>query len=289
MQTGFPGQCWHPVIGTPLPLCPHCLGSPAMARPVLAFGLCALLPSRVWLITTPWTVAHQAPLCMGFSRQEYWNGLPFPPPGDLHDPGIEPMSPELQVDSWQLSHPSFREQVLKGWVGSYRGPSLFLSSNRLFQRHSHSLERRLKKQVHISWVGKLSSVQSLSRVRLFITPWTAARQASLSITNSRNLPKLMSVKSVMPSSHLILCRPLLLLPPIPPSIRVFSNESALHMRWPKYWSFSFSISPSNEHPGLVSFGMDWLDLFPVQGALKSEETIHLIFSLFCQWLEHGSA
>ena len=109
----------------------------------------------------------------------------------------------------------------------------------------------------------------LSRVRLFATPWTAAGQASLSITNSRNLLKLMSIESVMPSSHLILCRPLLLLPPIPPSIRVFSNESALHIRWPKYWSFSFSISPSSEHSGLTSFRMDRLDLPAVQGTLKS--------------------
>ena len=100
-----------------------------------------------------------------------------------------------------------------------------------------------------------SSVQSLSRVLLFATPRTAARQASLSITNSRSLPKLMSIESVMPSNHLILCRPLLLLPSIFPSIRVFSNESALHIRWPKYWSFSFNISPSNEHPGLISFRM----------------------------------
>ena len=113
------------------------------------------------------------------------------------------------------------------------------------------------------------SVQSLSHVRLFVTPWIAARQASLSITNSRSLLKLMSVESVMPSSHLLLCRPLLLLPPIPPSIRVFSNESTLCMRWPKYWSFSFSISPSNEHPALISFRMDWLDLLAVQGTLKS--------------------
>ena len=106
-------------------------------------------------------------------------------------------------------------------------------------------------------------------VGLFVTPWTAARQASLSITSSRSMLKLMSNKSVMPSNHLILCRPLLLLPPIPPSIRVFSNESTLHMRWPKYWSFSFSISPSNEHSGLISFRMDWLDLLAVQGTLKS--------------------
>ena len=113
-----------------------------------------------------------------------------------------------------------------------------------------------------------SSVQLLSRVQLFTTPWIAARQASLSITNSQSSPKLMSIKSVMPSSHLILWRPLFLLHPIPPSIGVFSNESTLCMRWPKYWSFSFSISPSNEHPGLVSFRMNWLDLLAVQGTLK---------------------
>ena len=114
-----------------------------------------------------------------------------------------------------------------------------------------------------------SSVQLLSRVRLLATPCIAARQASLSITNSRSSLRLTSIESVMLSSHLILCHLLLLLPPIPPSIRVFSNESALCMRWPKYWSFSFSISPSNEHPGLISFRMDWLDLLAVQGTLKS--------------------
>ena len=111
-------------------------------------------------------------------------------------------------------------------------------------------------------------VQSLSRVRLFATPWIAARQAFLSIINSRSLLKLMSIESVMPTSHLILCRPLLLLPPVPPSIRVFSNESTLCMRWPKYWSFSFSISPSKEILGLI-FKMDGLDLLAVQGTLKS--------------------
>ena len=113
------------------------------------------------------------------------------------------------------------------------------------------------------------SDQSLSSVRLFATPWIAARQASLSITNSRSSLRLTSNESVMPSSHLILCRPLLLLPPIPPSIRVFSNESTLRMRWPKDWSLSFSIIPSKEIPGLISFRMDWLDLLAVQGTLKS--------------------
>ena len=116
---------------------------------------------------------------------------------------------------------------------------------------------------------QIRSDQSLSRVQLLATPWIAAHQASLSITNSRSSPRLTSIESVMPSSHLILRRPLLLLPPIPPSIRVFSNESALRMRWPKYWSFSFSIIPSKEIPGLMSFRMDWLDLLAVQGTLKS--------------------
>ena len=115
----------------------------------------------------------------------------------------------------------------------------------------------------------LPSVQSLSRVRLFATPWIAAHQASLSITNSQSSLKLTCIESVMPSSHLILCRPLLLLSPIPPSIRVFSNESTLRMGWPKYWSFSFSIIPSKGIPGLISFRMDWLDIPAVQGTLKS--------------------
>ena len=118
-----------------------------------------------------------------------------------------------------------------------------------------------------------SSVQSLSHVRLFATPWIAARQASLSITNSRSSLGLTCIKSVMLSSRLILCHPLLLLPPIPPSIRVFSNESTLRMRWPKYWSFSFSIPPSKEITGLISFRMDWLDLLAVQGTLKSSPTL----------------
>ena len=114
-----------------------------------------------------------------------------------------------------------------------------------------------------------SLVQSLSCIQLFVTPWAKARQASLSITNSRSLPKLMATESVMPSNHPILCHPLLLLPSIFPRIRVFSNESALHIRWSKYWSFGFNISPSNEYPGLILLRMDWLDLLAVQGMLKS--------------------
>ena len=118
-------------------------------------------------------------------------------------------------------------------------------------------------------LGEFSSVQSLSRVQLFVTPWTAAHQASLSITYSQSLLKLMSIESVMPSKHLILCRPLRPLPSIFPSIRVSSNKSVLHIKWPQYWSFSFSISPSNEYSRLLSFRIDWLDLLAVQGTRKS--------------------
>ena len=131
----------------------------------------------------------------------------------------------------------------------------------------HFRQREGYKQYHFS------SVQLLSHVWLFATPWIAARQASLSITNSRSSPKLMSTELVMPSSHLILCHPLLLLPLIFPSIRVFSHESALCIKWPKYWSFSFSISPSNEHSGLISLRMDWLDLLAVQGTQESSPTL----------------
>ena len=127
-----------------------------------------------------------------------------------------------------------------------------------------------------------SSVQLLSHVRLFASPWTAARQASMSITNSWSPPKPMSIESVMPSNHLILCRPLLLLPSVFPSIRVFSDESAFCIRWPKYWSFSFNISPSSEHPGIISFRMGWLDLLVVQGISRvfSNTTVqkHQFFS-----------
>ena len=124
-------------------------------------------------------------------------------------------------------------------------------------------------QRHCNYPNLFSSVQLLSPVQLLAAPWTATRQASLSITNSQSPAKPMSIESVMPSNHLILCHPLLLLPSVFPSIRVFSNESIFRIRWPKYWSFSFSISPTNEHPGLISFRMDWVDLLAVQGTLKS--------------------
>ena len=133
-----------------------------------------------------------------------------------------------------------------------------------------SISQNNKLQIHPT--NAISSVRLLSCVWLFATPWITARQASLSITNSWSSLRLTSIESVMPSSHLILCHPPLLLPPVPPSIRVFSNESTLRMRWPKYWSFSFSIIPSKEIPELISFRMDWLDLLAVQGTLKSSPT-----------------
>ena len=185
-------------------------------------------------------------------QQEYCSGLPFPPPGDLPNPGVQSYLLCL-LHCRQILYP------LSRW-GSPSGlfdPILHLSSPvTLLQSWLHSSL-------------PLSSVQSLIRVGLFVILWTAACQASLSITNSRSPPKPMSIESVIPSNHLILCRPLLLRPSICPSIRVFTNESALHVRWPQYWSFSFNISPSSEHPGLISFRMDWLDLLAVQGTLKS--------------------
>ena len=139
--------------------------------------------------------------------------------------------------------------------------------------YENNLNTNEKIYICMLWnIHQFSSVQSLSRVRLFATPWITARQASLSITTSRSLLRFTSIESVMPSSQLILCCSLLLLTPIPPSIKVFSNESTLHMRWLKYWSFSFTIIPSKEIPGLISLRMDWLDLLAVQGTLKSSPT-----------------
>ena len=178
--------------------------------------------SRVRLRATPCTVTHQAPPTMGFSRQEYWSGLPFPSPVDLPDPMIKLMSPAL--------------------------------ASRFFTNEPPGKPRPI--------FTLYASVQ-FSSIPLFVTPWTAALQASLSVTNSRSLLKLLSIESVIPFNHLICYCPLLLPPSNFPSIRVFSNESTLRIRWSKYWSFSFSISPSNEHPGLISFRMDWLDLLAV--------------------------
>ena len=165
--------------------------------------------------------------------------------------------------SYPVAWGIFPDQGLNPCLLHWQADSLSLTT-----REAHKWYSFINFQFWL-FVTSISSVQLLSCVRLFATPWIAARQASLSITNSRSLLKLMSIESVMPSSHLTLCRPLLLLPSIPPSIRVFSNESTLRMRWPKYWSFSFSITPSKEIPGLISFRMDWLNLLAVQGTLKS--------------------
>ena len=176
-------------------------------------------------------MAHQASLSMGFYRQEYWHGLPFPPPGGLPDQGIEPESP----------------------VSAYLAGRFF--------NHRATLEA-----VRIYVVAV---VQSPSCVQLFVTPWTTACQASVSLIISQSLPKFMSIEFVVPFNHLILWYPLLLLSSIFPSLRVFSSESVLYIRWPKYWNFSFSISHSSEYSGLISFGIDWFDLFAVHGILKN--------------------
>ena len=209
---------------------PHLL-SPAPAK----HSTCVCVPShlsRVCLFATPWTVARQAPLSMGFPRREYWSGLPVASPRGLPSPGTEPTS---------LS------PALAGGFFTTRA----------------TWEAKPKCTTSVRFSSVAQSCLTLA------TPWTAACQASLSITNSWSLLKPMSIESVMPSNHLILCCPFLLLPSVFPSIRAFSNESVLCIRWPKDWSFSFSISPSNEYSGLISFRIDWFDLLAVQGTLKS--------------------
>ena len=191
-----------------------------------------------------------------------------------------------KVQHWCLYHYSLSKRTVlwsqaeierRGktfWYETFIQKSQFQLKNICIQHILKYNIQYLSQKVKVSKVNftssqSVQSVQSLSRVRLFATPWTAARQASLSITNSQSLLKLMSMELVMPSNHLILCRPLFLLPSIFSSIRVFSNESVLHIRWPEYWSFSFSISPSSEYSGLISLRMDWFNLLVVQGTLKS--------------------
>ena len=183
------------------------------------------------------------------------------------------LSCERCQDSW----PPERNSIQGQWWGlttqSFCVIKFLLKYERdgesFWHRHQKRAERVPPASLQQDVISLFILLQSLSHVRLFTIPWTPAHQASLSFTNSRSLLKLMSIKSVMQSNHLILCHPPLPLPSIFPSIRVFSNESALRIRWPKYWNFSFNISPSKEHPGLISFTMDWLDLLAVQGTLKT--------------------
>ena len=188
----------------------------------------------------------------GIFQARVLKGVPFPSPGRASQP----------KDQTQVSHTAGR--YITVWATRE-----FREVYNIICTTKYPIYKLILYQIILSCLEiDFHSVQSLSCVGLFATPWTAASQASLSITNSQSLLKLMSIESVMPSSHLILCHPLILLPSIFPSIRVFSIKSDLHIRWPKNWSFSFNISPSNEHPGLISFRMDWLDLLAVQGTLK---------------------
>ena len=194
---------------------------------------------------------------MEFFRPEYWSGQPFPSPGDLPNPGIKARYPTQQADSLPADHKGSPKETLK----------IFLPPSCKTRRMSSGLDGQ--REGLECTQNQFNSVQSLSCVQLLVTPWTAARQASQSITNSWSILKLKSIMSVMPSNHLILCCPLLLPPSIFPSIRAFSSEWVLHIRWPKYWSFSFSISPSNEYSGLISFRTDWFGFLAAQGTLKN--------------------
>ena len=200
---------------------------------------------------TTGTAVHQALLSKGFPRQEYWSGLPFPSPGDLPNLGIKVAYPALKVNSLPLSHQGSPIQNLKNFI---KDMYLSLSASELIL------------------VFELTSVQFSSVTQSCLNLCNPMNCSTPGFPGHHQLPnshKLRYIKLVIPFSHPILCGPLLLLSPIPPSTRVFSNESTLCMRWPKYWSFSFSISPSKEHPGLTSFRMDWLDLLAVHGTLKS--------------------
>ena len=232
--------------------------------------MCYLL-SRAQLFVTAWTIACQSPFSMDFSRQEHWSRFPFPSSGDLPDPGIKTGSPTLQADSLP-SEPSrstctLRKPKLKKiHVHNHHCSTITIATT---WKHQSVLTNEWIKNMWYTYTIKYS------------VQFSSVTQSCPTLCNPMNLStpgfpvhqqlllKLMSIESAMLSSHLILCRPFLLLPPIPPSIRIFSNESTLHMMWPKYWSFSLSISPSNEHPWLITFRMDWLDLLAVQGTLKS--------------------
>ena len=211
------------------------------------------------LFATFWTVSRQVLLSMGFFRQEYWSGLLFPPPGDLPNPRLNlPLLCLLHrkgfFTQWAIKEAPEKLQL---WANMKAIELVFESVPKKRDRKKRTIQQTVWLRKYVvqerSLVVQFSSVQSLSHVWLFVTPWTTARQASQSITNSWSLLKLMFIESMMPSNHLILCCPLLFLSSIFSSIRVFSNKLVLCIRWPKYWSFSFNISPSNEYLGLISF------------------------------------
>ena len=231
-------------------------------------GLC---PPRSWLsLFCPtghpraWGPARPRPVSSS-SRTEAWLAhCSEPHCSTLRGPGVSRLAQSRRAVSHRHAQQApLHQRCQRGWPAARPAGPYPIQVSQLRGLRASTLE------FGGDTMTSISSVQSLSHVWLFATPWITARQASLSITNSRSPPKLMSIESVMPFNDLILCHPLLLPPSIFPSIRVSSNESALHIRWPKYWSFSFSISPSNEHPGLISFRMDWLDVLAVQGTLKS--------------------
>ena len=237
--------------------------------------------SPVWLFAMLWIVACQVPLSMAFSRQEYWSGLPCSPPGDRPKLGMEPkslMSPALV----RVHAKALQSCLTLSDPMDYSLPGS--SVHRILQ--ARILEwgpmpsPYIGRQVLYHWCHLGSPTFliccwcccSVSQSSLFVTPWTAAYQTSLSFTISQRLVKLKSIESVIPSNNLVLYHPLLLLPSIFPSIRVFYNESALRIRCPEYWSFSFNISPSNEYSGFISFKMDWLDPLTVQGRSQESKT-----------------
>ena len=233
----------------------HFLSSASVYFPLVSTVCLALLqpPAIFPLVYRPNMTLKQ--LTGYISLQGFkWQPLPFPS-SRVTSPRVFPAPPGSHYSCEPLGFPLITYSLLLKSL-HYRS----LIPTRILEDWEESCPFCISKAYQ-----QFNSVQSLSCIRLFATPWITACQASLSITNSQSSLKLMSIESVMPSSHLILCHPLLLLPPIPPSIRVFSNESTLRMRWPKYWSFTFSISPSNEYPGLISFRMDWLDLLAVHG------------------------
>ena len=246
--------------------------------------------SCVWLFATLWTVAHQAPWSMGFCRKEYWSGLPCPSPSESESRSVVSDSLQPHGCPWNSLDQNTGVSslsLLQGIFPTQESNPGLLHCRRILHQLSHKRDLpnpgiELASPVSPALTGGFFTTSSTWEAQLMhwccclaavtsdsLRRWTAAHQASLSFTISQSLLKLMSIELMMSSNHLILCHPLILLPSVFSGIRVFSNELALHIQWPKYWSFSFSNSPSNEYSGLISFRIDWFDLLAVQGTLKS--------------------